>query len=284
MNLYTVWNSPKKAPEEIASRVNFYKSKAKGSALDIISSICKKDPGAHIEVHGGDGSVFEACNAIMKSGSSDTATLTVVPSGTGNDFIKNFKNITTAKRKIDLIKFGDYYCANVLNAGFDCDVVIATDKLKRFPLIKGSFAYIAGVLTTVFKPLGKYFDFEYVTEDGKKCSCKGELLLCLIANGKYYGGGFKCAPHAKLDDGVLELIYVKNLDLLTFFKFVVGFKSGKHIMKNGKVDPKYSEWITYKRVTSVKFKNIGTICADGEILTMTDVDVDVVPSAINMYN
>ena len=282
--LYTVWNSAKKAPSEIMQRAEFYKSRAKGAALDIISSICKKDPQAHIEVYGGDGSVYEACNAVMSSGKSDSVLLTIVPSGTGNDFIKNFNKKAPSKRKIDLIRFNDKYSANVLNLGFDCDVVIATDKIKKIPIFKGSISYIIGVITTFLKPMGKDFEFEYITEDDKRCTCKGNLLLCLIGNGKYYGGGFKCAPLAKLDDGLLELIYVKNVDRLTFIKFIPGFKSGKHVTKDGKVNPKYENWLTYKRIKSITFKNAGLVCADGEIMTEGDMEVTVVPSAVNLYN
>ena len=282
--LYTVWNSAKKAPKKIAGKINFYKSSGKGSAPKIIERICKKDRHAHISVYGGDGSVYEACNAIMKSGESETVTLTIVPSGTGNDFIKNFDKKNPRKRKIDLIKFNGNYSANEINMGYDCDVVIATDKIKKLPFVKGGIAYILGVISTFFKPLGKNFEFEYVSETGAKGRVRGKLLLCIIANGAYYGGGFKCAPRAKVDDGLLELIYVKPLDRLTFINFIGAYKSGKHILENGEIPKKFRDYIVYKRVKSVTMKKVGTLCADGEIISAGNVSISIAPSAITLYN
>ena len=87
-----------------------------------------------------------------------------------------------------------------------------------------------------------------------------------------------------LESPSIELIYVKNVDRLTFIKFIPGFKSGKHITKDGKVNPKYEKWLTYKRIKSITFKNAGLVCADGEIMTEGDMNVTVVPSAVNLYN
>lgn len=283
-NLYTVWNSAKKVPKIISERVNFFKSEAKGAALGIIKDICHKDNNAHFEVLGGDGSVYEACNAIMESGYNESVNLTVVPNGTGNDFIKNFDQKNPKQRRIDLIKFNQSYAANEINMGFDCDVVIATDKIKKLPLCKGSIAYIFGVIKTLFGPIGKEFEFEYTDENGEKSYYKGDLLLCILGNGAYYGGGFKCAPRASVDDGLLELVFVKKVSKLAFLTFVLGYKNGKHILENGEINKRYKDILTYKRIKFITLKNVGTLCADGEIISVDDVNISVVPKAINLYN
>lgn len=120
----------------------------------LVADLFRKDPFAHAIVYGGDGSVYEAVNGIMESGAAATASFSVFPAGSGNDF-STFANdkagFKKAKlNKIDLISVShggkrDYF-ANMMNIGFDCAVVKETYTLKKKPFLKGSAAYIAGVL------------------------------------------------------------------------------------------------------------------------------------------
>ena len=217
----------------------------------------------------------------MNAEAGDTAQLTVIPFGTGNDFVKSLPEAGVSKR-IDLIKFGDKYSANIVNIGFDCDVVSVTEKLKKLKLVKGSIAYAIGVLATVFHKIGKSFDVEMTLEDGSVERITGDYLLCVIANGKYYGGGFCCAPNAELDDGILEVIMVRKISRLRFAKFIGGYKKGLHIRPDGTIDPKYASIVIYKRCKALKFKNLGRLCADGEIIECDDVEVSVAHKAINI--
>ena len=43
-----------------------------------------------------------------------------------------------------------------------------------------------------------------VLENGKELY-NGKVLLMSFANGEFYGGGYHCAPFAKIDDGLIEL-------------------------------------------------------------------------------
>ena len=278
---FKIINSKKKSPKGVDESL-CYRSKSPGDATKMIEAVCRKDPNAHITVYGGDGSVYESVNAIMSAGAGDTAELTVIPFGTGNDFVKSLPTADNVKKKIDLIKFGDRYSANIINIGFDCDVVAVTEKLKRMKLVKGSIAYAIGVLVTVFKKMGKKFDIEMTLEDGSVEHVVGEHLLCLIANGRYYGGGFKCAPNAELDDGILDVVLVRKISRLRFAKFIGGYKKGLHIRPDGSVDPKYASIAVYKRCTALKFKNLGRLCADGEIIECDDVEITVAHKAITI--
>ena len=174
---------------------------------------------------GGDGTINEIANSAPCNPNVEFG---VIPSGSGNDFVKSLPKDEHFEKRIDLIKFNDSYCANILNIGFDCDVVATTEKLKRLKLVKGSIAYAIGVVCTIFKRLGKKFEIEMTLEDGKRIREIGDHLLCLVANGKYYGGGFKSAPLAELDDGLLDVVLVKKMSRFRFIRFVGGYKKGKH--------------------------------------------------------
>lgn len=281
MKDFTIINSAKKTPLEIDER-EFYRSKGAGDAVAKIEEVCKEDPDTHVIVYGGDGSVYEAVNAIMNANAGESAELTVVPFGTGNDFVKSLPTESGVRKKIDLIKFNDNYSANIINIGFDCDVVRVTEKLKKLKLVRGSIAYAIGVLATVFHKLGKKFDIEFTLGDGSIEHVQGEQLLCVIANGRYYGGGFCCAPNAELDDGLLEVMLVKKISRLRFAKFIGGYKKGLHILPDGSINPKYESILIYKRCKAVKLKNVMQLCADGEIVDCQDAEISVAHKAITV--
>ncbi len=278
---FTIINSKKKCPKVI-DESECYRSKGPGDATEKIAEVCREDPYAHITVYGGDGSVYESVNAIMKAGAGYTAELTIIPFGTGNDFVRSLPDDEKISKRIDLVKFNDKYGANIVNMGFDCDVVAVTEKLKKLKLVKGSLAYAIGVVATAFHKLGKHFDIEMTLENGSTETFNGEYLLCAVANGKYYGGGFCCAPNAEIDDGILDVILVRKISRLRFAKFVGGYKKGLHILPDGSIDPKYASIAIYRRCTALKFKNVGRLCADGEIIECGDVDFSVAHKAINI--
>ena len=281
MKEFTIINSAKKTPLEMNEK-DFYRSQSAGDATSKIEELCRENPDTHITVYGGDGSVYEAVNAIMNSGAQDGAELTIVPFGTGNDFVKSLPSESGVRKKIDLIKFNDKYSANIINIGFDCDVVRVTEKLKKLRLVRGSIAYAIGVVAAVFNKLGKKLDIEFTLEDGSVEHESGEHLLCVIANGRYYGGGFCCAPNAEIDDGILEVIIVRKISRLRFAKFIGGYKKGLHILPDGSINPKYESILIYKRCKALKISNVMQLCADAEIIDCKDADISVVNKAINI--
>ena len=67
MKEFTIINSAKKTPLEMNEK-DFYRSQSAGDATSKIEEVCRENPDTHITVYGGDGSVYEAVNAIMRSG------------------------------------------------------------------------------------------------------------------------------------------------------------------------------------------------------------------------
>ena len=62
------------------------------------------------------------------------------------------------------------------------------------------------MLYSLFGKLGKHIEVN--TENGV---INGTFLIGVIANGQYYGGGYKCAPKAKVNDGLLDLCFVEKI-------------------------------------------------------------------------
>ncbi|MBQ7364973.1 MAG: hypothetical protein IJW46_05195 [Clostridia bacterium] len=283
MSRYVIINS-KKAPKQInIPNAPVQQTEYAGHALTMIQDICAKDSSAEIHIYGGDGSIFEAVNAVMASGHAQTATVVIHPFGTGNDFARNFKDCSNAKNlTIDLIKFNTQYAANEINLGFDCDVVANTQRVKKCKLFKGSFAYMIAILMTLFKKMGRDFDITVTDINGNTSTLQSKLLLCLIANGGFYGGGFHCAPRASLTDGYLEMLTVKKISRLKFLFFFLGFRKGKHIRPDGTIPAKYAKILTYQRVKNVTIRNAGDVCADGELFQFDTLTVSIEENAFRI--
>ena len=93
----------------------------------------------------GDGTLNEAVNGAAYA---QNAAVGVIPFGSGNDFIRNFDHsalfedlqsqIDGEPIKVDLLSANGRYALNMINIGFDCEVVMQVDRLRHIPLLKGS--------------------------------------------------------------------------------------------------------------------------------------------------
>ena len=50
-----------------------------------------------------------------------------------------------------------------------------------------------------------------MTSHGTLCM-KVLVTLCACANAKYYGGAYKIAPHASLDDGLMNIVILDQIN------------------------------------------------------------------------
>ena len=289
--------STRKAVDEIGGQIVV--SEHSGQISELVREALEKDPYTHAVIYGGDGTVFEAVNGIMQSGANETATLSVIPSGSGNDFStyandpKNFKHGET--RKIDLIKTicgkTVRYFDNMMNIGFDCDVVHETEKIRSSGIVKGSAAYIAGVV----KVLGaKKLIFPEIVLSGCVDISTGkdipditfvkELLLTACANGQFCGGGFKAAPLSRLDDGLMDVLIINDVSRAKFISLVKDYHEGTYINERGVLKPRFEPVINYVKCKKMTVSGIERFCLDGEIFELgkdESITAEVVPAAIN---
>ncbi len=265
-----------------------------GQIEELTRELFRRDPYAHAIVYGGDGTVFEAVNGLMNSGASKTASFSVIPGGSGNDFSayanSSGKFAKTELSRIDLIRAETAgkvrYCANITNIGLDCDVVAAADKLRRNPLFNGKTSYLAGV-AKVFaakKTFHAKLKLENVVNfNGSPLAdieCEDDLLICAFANSQFYGGGFRAAPLASLTDGMMEVITVNDVTRAQFVSLLGDYRAGSYISKNGKLKKKFEGLLNYNRCRKATLDGAPRICMDGEIFSAdAPVTVEVLPSA-----
>ena len=219
--------------KDLKENVEIVKTSYQNHAIDAANDFIEKYRNFKktIIVGGGDGSLNEICNVIYKKDLENTS-LGLIPMGTGNDFSKNFsyKNFTVESllnlkdKKIDLIKVNDKVGINVLSLGFDTVVLEkAYEYLDKNPNL-GKKAYILGVFKAMKYLSYKDLSFEIFDKDNKNIKFEDKFLLAAICNGGYYGSGFNPAPSAKIDDGILNLVFAKKLPSLLLPSLIIRYK------------------------------------------------------------
>ncbi|MGN1345495.1 MAG: diacylglycerol/lipid kinase family protein [Eubacteriales bacterium] len=285
-----------KAAAQTGGRV--VKSEHPGHMEELAAELCSRDPFVHLIVYGGDGSVYEAVNGILAADAGQTASFSVVPVGSGNDF-SAYANDSGAFRKAELNKIdvirassggAARYFVNMMNIGFDCDVVHETDTLKRMPFLHGSAAYLAGVAKTLLlkKPLCARVTVEGIEPlDGVPCAetevFERNLLLTAAANARYCGGGFCAAPLALLNDGKMDVLVINDLSRRRFLSLVGAYKAGTYIDAQGRMEPAFAEIIAYRRCRKITVEGPERYCLDGEVYetgASRVVQAEVLPSAL----
>jgi YegS/Rv2252/BmrU family lipid kinase len=213
------WISQKRWPEIKsaldAAGVDFHLaiSEKKGQVVELAeqAALQRFSP---IIVVGGDGSIGDAANGLMRAALSTTSTspippLGIMPTGSANDLVYSLglptdlseaaKVIAAGKTKrMDLGKLNDKHFVNNSAAGLEPYVTIKHEKIHW---IKGMGRYlVAAVQAIVDKPEWqgniKWDDGEYV----------GKLSFLSIGNGRRTGGFFM-TPHADPFDGKLTLAF-----------------------------------------------------------------------------
>ncbi|MBQ1552874.1 MAG: hypothetical protein IIZ66_04945, partial [Clostridia bacterium] len=221
----------KKTHQTLTSlKETIYLTKRESDCTEFVRELLTKDPYTHIVAHGGDGTMSEAVTGIMEAGAGKTALFTGVPSGSGNDFLRYMyeeKNVCGKLYPTDLIRANGRYSVNVVNVGFDCTVVSEAEKIRKAPGIGSSFSYILGVVSaltkkTAFKTGVALKGIRRASGELYDDELRGEYLLAAVANGRYYGGGFKVAPRSDSSDGFIDVILVKNVSVPKFASLVSG--------------------------------------------------------------
>ena len=227
---------------------------------------------------GGDGTISEVANICL---GHDVA-LGLIPTGTGNDFAKNFdyKNFKIEDtfdidiRPIDLIKVNDKYCVNATSLGFDTEVLkTAYDYLDRDKSL-GKKAYLFAVKDRIKRLTYQKLSMDLNLADGSNVHLEDEFLISAICNGSFYGSGFNPAPDAKIDDGVLNLVVAYKFPKWNLLPLILKYKKGKH---------QSSKYLDEFEVVSGTLKSDKDFLAniDGEIFVDKEIKFEIAPHALS---
>jgi YegS/Rv2252/BmrU family lipid kinase len=157
---------------------------------------------------GGDGTVNEVASGLAFT---DTA-LGIVPAGSGNGLARQLGlpwavdealavAFTGDARRIDLGELNDRLFVNVAGIGFDARVA------RAFNAERTSGWGLPRYVRLALREVGSYEPQTYhVTCDGLTVDVHAYVVA--VANSAQYGNGARIAPHARIDDGVLDVVVV----------------------------------------------------------------------------
>ena len=239
---------------------------------------------------GGDGTLNEVANGILKSKKCNDVTLGMIPVGTGNDWcrmynipinfieaIKVIKNNKIFIQDIGLIKYKNgsefykRYFVNVAGFGFDADVVkkVNTQKNKGKG---GKFLYLLNLLKSLFS--FKYVNAE-INVDGDIFS--SNLFSMNVGICKYSGGGMMQVPNAIADDGLLDVTVINRLSKFEVIRNVKNLYDGSFI-KHPKVSTHRGQNIKVNSEPAIAVE------ADGETLGTSPIEISIIPKALKIIS
>jgi diacylglycerol kinase (ATP) len=182
--------------------------------------------------------------------------------------------LANRKRPVDLVRLshatGEVYSLNILSVGFTADVGAITNRVfKPF----GHLGYLLGVIVRVIQLKRRAFtlrcDDETVWDDRRS-------LFLAFSNSKYTGGTMLIAPEADPSDGLIEFVRWGPIGRLGLLRMLPRLYDGTHMQH-----PLASR----KSVRHVEF-NIPLptdVMIDGEILSLKCKELDIVPSALDVF-
>jgi YegS/Rv2252/BmrU family lipid kinase len=227
---------------------------------------------------GGDGTVLEVVNGLMRVPSPPA--LGIVAAGSGNDAARSLgipRDPVAAARlawseqagAVDLGMCNGRYFLNVAGVGLDT-VVAAAVNAQRGRFRQGRAGYVAQALREL-----RRFDNPPFTIHLDDRTIETPSILLAVANLRYFGGGMKIAPHADPTDGLLDLWIGGDLsrkEALVLFPAIYAGQHGRH--------PK----VSHHRVTSVRIESPLPLQVqlDGEILDTLPAEFRIVPRALRI--
>ncbi len=190
-----------------------------------------EDGAQHIVAVGGDGTVHDVANGMLRQRSR--AWLGVVPVGTGNDFAKLVgvyghaparavaRLVAARARRFDVGRVGDEYFVNSMGLGFGPEVVRIRNGLPR---LTGFLSYVIPVPKAFLgfrPPLCEISSAEHRE--------RGYVMMVEVCNGTTAGGAYRFAPGADPRDGYLDVCIVRRISLLRFLAAVPRVMRGTHL-------------------------------------------------------
>ena len=238
---------------------------------------------------GGDGTCNEVVNGLLTRESLPSPPLFgVLPIGRGNDFSSTPKipvDVEEALRILiagkaspldaGMIKGGFFpngrYFINGIGIGFDTKVGFEAAKLK----IKSGISYVLGALITLIRyepsPVLR------IRYDGNEATLPAVLVS--VVNGRRMGGSFYMGPNALLDDGLLDICYVRHIpSRLKLLKVISHYTKGTQIGCEGVYTGKGTSFHLLALEGGMVCHCDGeTVCHDGK-----ELEINCIPGALRL--
>ncbi|MDW3930058.1 diacylglycerol kinase family lipid kinase [Staphylococcus saprophyticus] len=231
-----------------------------------------------IFILGGDGTVNELVNGIMKS--ELDLPIGIIPGGTFNDFVKTLnlnprhkmasQQLMNAElRPYDVMKINDEYALNFVGLGL---IVQNAENVQNGNKdIFGKLSYVGSTVKTLLNP--EHFDYKISVDDQ---TVDGNTSMLVVANGPFIGGSRIPLTDLSPNDGYLNTFIFKEQSSSVLNDV---FKQRDSMNWN-----KMTEGIKHlpaKKIT-IETDPQMKVDIDGEINLKTPLEIEVIPNAIQI--
>lgn len=262
-----------RADHEIQVRVTFETGDVARLVDEAIAEGCHR-----LVAAGGDGTVNELVDALMRHTCDERCELALLPMGTANDFATaarvpgDFEEALRLAAQgeaygVDVIRANDRYVVNIASGGFGAQVTANTPVALKHFLGGGAYTLSGLVQALNFKP----YDGEFIIHDEASTQ---QLLVGAVCNGRQAGGGQVLAPDAYINDGLMDLVALHHFPIEALAQVIAELQAPK-------VDNQY---VKYHRDTQASWRSTPPmpINLDGEPIAESRVDFEVQAAAIAM--
>lgn len=233
-----------------------------------------------IIILGGDGTLHECINSISQLDSRPV--IGILPGGTSNDFSRMLdipQNLEQAARTIingregpvDIGKLGEEFFLNFWGIGLVTETSSNIDENQKNRF--GVLSYFISALKTVNQAAPFSFQMKI---DGKEI--EGEAIMILVMNGCFIGTRQVPIESIKPNDGLLDVLIVKNSNLTLFKELMV-------VDQPWAEDERFQE-LAYTRGERIDIKTnpVQDIDTDGEIKRTTPEVIEVLPNHLTFLH
>jgi diacylglycerol kinase (ATP) len=261
-------------------------SERPGHAIELAERTAR-DGASLVVAVGGDGTLNEAVNGIVRSGT--TAELATIPLGTGMDFVRTYGIPTKFEDAVAVARDGvartidvgrvefrlwdgtpaERYYANVGSVGMSAAVAQRANGMSKKLGGRATFFY---ALVRVF--LEWQNGVVRVELDGSDVR-EARMHDVIVANGRWHGGAMKLAPEAEPDDGLFDVVLIGDITKPDFLTTAPKIYSGKYLAHR-KVD------LVRARQVSVDAAERLPIELDGEQVGTTPARFEIVVGAVRV--
>ncbi len=169
-----------------------------------------------------------------------------------------------------------FFCG-VAGVGFDSEANRRANNMAAWVRRHGGYTLAAARTLFSYKPARITVSLPAPkwapTDDGWVAKIDESALLCAVGNTSSYGGGMRLTANALLDDGKLDVCFVRGVGPLTVLRFFRRVFSGSHLTL------KYIEYLQVDRLRISTEKPMA-VYADGEYVCETPVELTVLPRAL----
>ncbi len=259
----------------LGHRIEVRVTRRKGDARRFVAEAGETDL---LIAAGGDGTLNEVVHGLMDLSKGARPALGVVPLGTANDFAAGCGIprdpeealalcIEGEAAPIDLGKANEHWFLNAASVGFGAEVTATTPpELKR---LLGHAAYT--VMGAILAMNVHHYHGRLNLPDRE---ITGSGPVAIVGNGRQTGGGVQVAPRARIDDGLLDVLVVRQIPAMAL---LTAARELQELSPDG-------EYISYWQTpwAEVYPEEAIPVNLDGEPVQFSSVRYEAVPRAIRL--